>query len=55
MESGFAGIQNRLFFIYNTRMLFGDAKETVSTLVSEFKGYSLFLGLILSDFCGQLC
>jgi NAD(P) transhydrogenase subunit beta len=37
MESGFAGIQNPLFFKPNTRMLFGDAKETVSTLVSEFK------------------
>jgi NAD(P) transhydrogenase subunit beta len=37
MASGFAGIQNPLFFKPNTRMLFGDAKETVSTLVSEFK------------------
>ena len=37
MASGFAGIQNPLFFKSNTRMLFGDAKETVSTLVSEFK------------------
>ena len=38
MASGFAGIQNPLFYKSNTRMLFGDAKETVSTLVSEFKG-----------------
>ena len=38
MASGFAGIQNPLFFKSNTRMLFGDAKDTVSTLVSEFKG-----------------
>ena len=38
MASGFAGIQTPLFFKPNTRMLFGDAKETVSTLVSEFKG-----------------
>ncbi|MBV06479.1 MAG: NAD synthetase [Gammaproteobacteria bacterium] len=38
MASGFAGIQNPLFFKSNSRMLFGDAKETVSTLVSEFKG-----------------
>jgi H+-translocating NAD(P) transhydrogenase subunit beta len=37
MNTGFAGIQNPLFFKDNTRMLFGDAKETVSTLVSEFK------------------
>jgi len=37
MASGFAGIQNPLFFRSNTRMLFGDAKETVSQVVSEFK------------------
>ena len=37
MASGFAGIQNSLFFKQNTRMLFGDAKESVSGLVSEFK------------------
>jgi len=38
MASGFAGIQNPLFFKQNSRMLFGDAKETVSSLVAEFKG-----------------
>ena len=38
MASGFAGIQNPLFFKQNSRMLFGDAKETVSALVAEFKG-----------------
>ena len=38
MASGFAGIQNPLFFKSNTRMLFGDAKESVSSLVAEFKG-----------------
>jgi NAD(P) transhydrogenase subunit beta len=37
MSSGFAGVQNPLFFRENTRMLFGDAKESISTLVSEFK------------------
>jgi NAD(P) transhydrogenase subunit beta len=37
MASGFAGIQNPLFFKSNTRMLFGDAKESVSSLVTEFK------------------
>ena len=37
MGSGFAGIQNPLFFKSNTRMLFGDAKETVQGLVTEFK------------------
>ena len=37
MASGFAGIENPLFFKSNTRMLFGDAKESVSSLVAEFK------------------
>jgi NAD(P) transhydrogenase subunit beta len=37
MASGFAGIENSLFFKQNTRMLFGDAKESVSGIVSEFK------------------
>jgi len=38
MAAGFAGIENPLFFKSNTRMLFGDAKESVSSLVAEFKG-----------------
>ena len=37
MASGFAGVQNPLFFKENTRMLFGDAKDSISNLVSEFK------------------
>ena len=37
MAAGFAGIDNPLFLKENTRMLFGDAKESISTLVSEFK------------------
>ncbi|MEZ5425677.1 MAG: NAD(P)(+) transhydrogenase (Re/Si-specific) subunit beta [Pyrinomonadaceae bacterium] len=36
MASGFAGIENPLFFKPNTRMLFGDAKESISALVREF-------------------
>jgi H+-translocating NAD(P) transhydrogenase subunit beta len=38
MASGFAGIENALFFRENTRMLFGDAKQTLQALVAEFKG-----------------
>lgn len=38
MAAGFAGVQNPLFFNENTRMLFGDAKQSISGLVSEFKG-----------------
>jgi len=37
MSAGFAGIDNPLFFKPNTRMLFGDAKASISALVSEFK------------------
>ena len=37
MSSGFAGVQNPLFFRENTRMLFGDAKESIGGLVTEFK------------------
>ncbi|MEJ2667405.1 MAG: NAD(P)(+) transhydrogenase (Re/Si-specific) subunit beta [Deinococcales bacterium] len=37
MNPGFSGVDNPLFFKPNTRMLFGDAKASISTLVSEFK------------------
>jgi NAD(P) transhydrogenase subunit beta len=37
MSSGFAGVQNPLFFKQNTRMLFGDAKESIGGVVAEFK------------------
>jgi NAD(P) transhydrogenase subunit beta len=37
MRSGFAGIENPLFFKENTRMLFGDAKESISKLTEQFK------------------
>ncbi|MDQ3197695.1 MAG: NAD(P)(+) transhydrogenase (Re/Si-specific) subunit beta [Verrucomicrobiota bacterium] len=37
MASGFAGIENPLFFKPNTRMLFGDAKASLQALVAEFK------------------
>ena len=36
MASGFAGIENPLFYKDNTRMLFGDAKESIAGLVREF-------------------
>lgn len=37
MKPGFSGVENELFYRPNTRMLFGDAKSTVATLVAEFK------------------
>jgi NAD(P) transhydrogenase subunit beta len=37
MGTGFAGIQNALFFYPNTRMYFGDAKASIQALVAEFK------------------
>jgi len=38
MAPGFAGIDNRLFYKENTRMLFGDAKEMLGGIIAEFKG-----------------
>jgi NAD(P) transhydrogenase subunit beta len=35
MASGFAGIDNPLFYSEKTSMLFGDAKASVSDIVSE--------------------
>jgi NAD(P) transhydrogenase subunit beta len=37
MASGFSGADNPLFFGENTRMLFGDAKASLSSVVAEFK------------------
>ena len=37
MASGFAGVDNPLFVGENTRMLFGDAKASLSAVLSEFK------------------
>jgi len=35
--AGFSGIENHLFLAPNTRMLYGDAKASLSAVVSEFK------------------
>jgi NAD(P) transhydrogenase subunit beta len=37
MRPGYAGIQNPLFFHEKTRMLFGDAKDTLGKLAGEIK------------------
>jgi NAD(P) transhydrogenase subunit beta len=37
MGKGYAGIENRLFFNDKTRMLFGNAKDSIQKLVSEIK------------------
>ncbi len=37
MASGFSGVDNPLFFGENTRMLFGDAKQSLSSVIAEFK------------------
>lgn len=35
--TGFSGLRNRLFSMPNTRMLFGDAKQTLTELIARFK------------------
>ena len=37
MNAGYAGIENELFFNQKTNMLFGDAKDALTELVSELK------------------
>ncbi len=37
LNPGFAGVDNPLFFKENTRMLFGDAKQSFQGLVAQFK------------------
>ncbi len=36
--AGFSGLVNTLFFRDNTRMIYGDAKATMTNLVGQFKG-----------------
>lgn len=36
INAGFAGVDNPLFFKDNTRMVLGDAKETINSLIKEF-------------------
>lgn len=37
MSSGFAGVQNELFFLDKTMMLFGDAKDSIEKITAEVK------------------
>jgi NAD(P) transhydrogenase subunit beta len=35
MASGYAGVENPLFFKENNRMLFGDAKQNVDAILAQ--------------------
>jgi NAD(P) transhydrogenase subunit beta len=35
MATGYAGVQNPLFFLDNTRMLFGDARESLDKVLAD--------------------
>lgn len=37
MATGYAGVQNPLFFKDNTKMLFGDAKTSMDLVLSELQ------------------
>ena len=37
LRPGYSGVQNELFYGPNTRMLFGDAKDSVTALINEVK------------------
>ncbi len=43
LATGFAGVDNPLFFNENTRMIFGDAKGSIQTIVAEFKSAKALL------------
>lgn len=42
MAAGFSGVENPLFYKENTRMIFGDAKATITAIIGEFKEDLLF-------------
>jgi NAD(P) transhydrogenase subunit beta len=37
MRTGFAGVDNDLFYLDKTQMLFGDAKAVIGQVVEELK------------------
>jgi NAD(P) transhydrogenase subunit beta len=37
MASGYAGVENPLFYKENTQMLFGDAREMVAAVLAQLR------------------
>jgi hypothetical protein len=47
MASGYAGVENPLFYKDNTRMLFGDAKKTVDALFDRTRSLRVTSGAVV--------